>query len=219
MPVYGHVECYLDGILVYETPNTILNNLYSRGAQWLASNTPNGGTAIKPPGFIAVGTGAGTPSVGDATMFFENLRNIITSASIQSTYTSRLVAVFTGTQANVTITEIGLFDTAGDNGTASAGGASTLTDGTKSWTTNQWTNWTVYITGGTGIGQSRIISSNTSTVLTVSVAWTTQPDATSTYTIGGVGTGNFMFAHTNVNVTKVSGTTLNVIWSLTWPSF
>lgn len=68
-------------------------------------------------------------------------------------------------------------------GTATAGGASTLTNGTKTWTTNQWTNYQVRITAGTGIGQIRTIASNTGTVLTTSAAWTTNPDATSQYVI------------------------------------
>jgi len=67
-------------------------------------------------------------------------------------------------------------------GTATAGGATTLTNGAKSWTVNQWANYQVRITGGTGLGQVRNITSNTSTVLTVPT-WTTNPDATSTYAI------------------------------------
>ena len=68
-------------------------------------------------------------------------------------------------------------------GTATAGGASTLTNGAKSWTTNQWTNYQVRITAGTGAGQVRTIASNTGTVLTTSAAWTINPDATSVYAI------------------------------------
>ena len=49
------------------------------------------------------------------------------------------------------------------SGTATAGGASTLTNGAKTWTTNQWTNYQVRITGGTGSGQIRTIASNTGT--------------------------------------------------------
>lgn len=69
-------------------------------------------------------------------------------------------------------------------GTATAGAATTLTDGVKTWTANQWTNFQVRITAGTGIGQVRTISSNTGTVLTVP-AWTINPDATSVYVIEG----------------------------------
>jgi hypothetical protein len=69
-------------------------------------------------------------------------------------------------------------------GTATSGGASTLTNSGKAWTVNQWTNYQIRITGGTGAGQIRGISSNTATVITVP-AWTTQPDATSTYSLEG----------------------------------
>lgn len=70
-------------------------------------------------------------------------------------------------------------------GTATAGGASTLTDGTQTWSTNQWTNFQVRVTSGTGAGQVRTIASNTGTALTVSPSWTVNPDATSGYEIGG----------------------------------
>ena len=71
-------------------------------------------------------------------------------------------------------------------GTATAGGASTLTNSAKTWATNQWANWAqVRIVSGTGAGQIRTIASNTGTVLTTATAWATQPDATSVYSIEG----------------------------------
>lgn len=70
-------------------------------------------------------------------------------------------------------------------GTATAGAATTLTNAAKSWGTNMWANSQVRITAGTGKGQIRTIASNTGTVLTVSSAWTTNPDATSVYAIEG----------------------------------
>lgn len=69
------------------------------------------------------------------------------------------------------------------SGTATAGAATTLTNSAKTWTVNQWTNYQIRITGGIGIGQVRSIASNTGTVITVSAAWTTNPDATSVYAI------------------------------------
>ena len=69
--------------------------------------------------------------------------------------------------------------------TATAGASTTLTNSAKTWTVNQWTNYQVRITSGTGVGQVRTIASNTATVLTVSTAWTTTPDATSVYAIEG----------------------------------
>ena len=70
-------------------------------------------------------------------------------------------------------------------GTATAGGAATLTNSGKNWTVNQWSNYQIRITGGTGAGQVRTISSNTATVITVSSNWATQPDNTSTYNLEG----------------------------------
>lgn len=72
-----------------------------------------------------------------------------------------------------------------DNGTATAGAASTLTCGTKTWPVNGWTNFQVRIISGTGAGQIRTIASNTATVLTTSAAWTINPDATSVFRIEG----------------------------------
>lgn len=101
-------------------------------------------------------------------------------------------------------------------GTATAGAASTLTNSAKNWTTNQWTNYQIRITGGTGAGQIRTIASNTATVITVGAAWTTQPDATSTYSIEG--NDDFLYYLGNNAVTlyrySISGNT----WSTLTPT-
>jgi hypothetical protein len=70
-----------------------------------------------------------------------------------------------------------------DSGTATSGGASTLTDTSKTWTVNQFTGFRVKITAGTGSGQSRSIASNTVDTLTTATAWGTAPDNTSVYSI------------------------------------
>lgn len=73
--------------------------------------------------------------------------------------------------------------TIADSGTATGTQTSTtLQDTTKSWTTDEYASFIVQITGGTGIGQWRQVTSNTSNTLTVA-AWSTTPDATSTYRI------------------------------------
>ena len=69
------------------------------------------------------------------------------------------------------------------SGTATAGGPSTLTDGSKTWTVNAYTNCVVTITAGTGSGQTRYISSNTANTLTVTSNWIPAPDGTSVYEI------------------------------------
>lgn len=70
-------------------------------------------------------------------------------------------------------------------GSVTAATTNTLTNNTKTWTTNQWANFQVRITAGTGAGQIRTISSNTGTQLTVSANWTLTPDTTSQYAIEG----------------------------------
>lgn len=95
------------------------------------------------------------------------------------------------------------------SGTATAGAASTITNSGKAWTVNQWTNYQIRITGGTGAGQVRTVASNTSTVITNSASWTTNPDATSTYVIEG--NDDFLYLIGNAIVTlyrySISGNT------------
>ena len=70
-------------------------------------------------------------------------------------------------------------------GTATAGAAATLTDSGASFAASA-VGASLIITGGTGAGQMRTISARTSTKLTVSSNWTTNPDATSAYAVGGI---------------------------------
>lgn len=74
-------------------------------------------------------------------------------------------------------------DASKEVGTATAGGADTLTDSTKLWKDDSFIGLTLRILAGTGAGQERIIESNTEDEITVSLGWGTQPDATSEYDI------------------------------------
>src|SRR5262249_18320008 len=58
------------------------------------------------------------------------------------------------------------------------------------WKANQWVGKRVVITSGTGAGQLRRITANDTTRLVLNAAWTTVPNATSTYLIAPVSTGN-----------------------------
>lgn len=73
----------------------------------------------------------------------------------------------------------------GAAGVISAATSTTVTMTGKTWATNEWANSQIRITSGTGAGQIRTIASNTGTVLTVSAAWTVNPDNTSAYEITG----------------------------------
>lgn len=70
--------------------------------------------------------------------------------------------------------------------TAQAGAAGSITlDASASSVTDFYDHCTVYITGGTGVGQHRIITAynGTTKVATVDVNWSTTPDNTSTFAI------------------------------------
>jgi hypothetical protein len=61
--------------------------------------------------------------------------------------------------------------------------STTIGDSGETWTPNQFAGSIVEITSGTGAGQTRRVSSNTSTVLTVTPAFTTTPDTSSNFEI------------------------------------
>jgi len=69
------------------------------------------------------------------------------------------------------------------NGTATAGAATSMTDGGGTFADDALIGKILVITGGTGAGQSRWITDNTATVITVGQAWVTNPTSGSTYMI------------------------------------
>lgn len=86
-----------------------------------------------------------------------------------------------GTDADMIRT--GLKDTNYDSGTATSGNATTLTCTGKGWTNDQWINYQVRITAGTGRGQIRVITDNTTDTLTFAAGATI--DNTSEFVIEG----------------------------------
>jgi prepilin-type N-terminal cleavage/methylation domain-containing protein len=90
-------------------------------------------------------------------------------------------SITTTVTTNDTIT----FDRLEDAGYSSSGNTTTtLHDTRKTWSASNFTpSYTVTIISGTGAGQARSISANTSTQLTVSSAWETPPDSSSFYVI------------------------------------
>jgi len=87
-----------------------------------------------------------------------------------------------------------------EKGTASAGAAGSITDGTKSWATGFYVGAYVNILSGTGAGQTRLITASTGTVLTVTPNWATTPDATSVYMISGFGGDRWWWCYDRTTV-------------------
>src|SRR2546428_4510951 len=85
----------------------------------------------------------------------------------------------------VTTNDTIIFDRLEDAGYSSRGNTiTTLHDTRKTWSASSFiTSYTVRIISGTGAGQARSISANSSNQLTVSSAWATPPDSSSFYVI------------------------------------
>lgn len=100
-------------------------------------------------------------------------------------------------------------------GTATSATSTTLVNSGKAWLTNQWANYQIRITAGTGKGQIRSITSNTGTTLTVPT-WTVTPDATSVYSIEG--NDDYMYLLGNGSVTMYRFVVSTNTWSTLSPT-
>lgn len=98
----------------------------------------------------------------------------------------------------VPYTRVDIFDT----GTATSGSSTTVVDSGANWTTDQWINYQVRITAGTGKGQVRVITANTGTTLTIGAGATI--DATSVYSIEGDENTIYYLGNGSVNMYKYS---------------
>lgn len=73
-----------------------------------------------------------------------------------------------------------------DYGTASGGTSSTLVDSSKSWSNDQFNGAYVWVNDGSGEGECHEITDTSSgNTLTISGSWSTNPDGTTCYAIGG----------------------------------
>lgn len=106
----------------------------------------------------------------------------------------------------------------GAEGTATSGGAKTLTDTLAAFPgANALADYQLKIKSGTGSGQIKVIRSNTSTVLTVDGNWVTQPDNTSTYVAyrAPLGTSGMLTAGSTTTATDA-----NAAWAVNqWVGF
>lgn len=90
-----------------------------------------------------------------------------------------------GNLPEATLERMGDWAAAYATGTATGSSTSTVltADGSPGWATDRWANFQVCITGGTGRGQCRTITTSSASALTVAPPFTVTPDATSTFEI------------------------------------
>lgn len=149
---------------------------------------------------------AGTTAVGFS--YYDRALNTWTAKSVTGLPTAW------GTDARLVATT-SAYGTFFSSGTATSGTASTLVNTAKAWTTSQWVNYQIRITGGTGAGQVRTILGNQPNNITVS-GWTTVPDATSTYVIEG--NEDFLYLMGNNAVTLYRYSISANTWSTITPA-
>jgi hypothetical protein len=104
-----------------------------------------------------------------------------------------------------------------NTGTASSGTASTLVDTGIGWTVNAYIDKVVKITAGTGVGQVKLILSNTADTLTIFGRWDTNPDGTSEYDIQST-VKSAIYSNGTDQPFKVVGTTATDLGA-TYPKF
>lgn len=190
---------------------TILSNTY--GANSVITVTSAFSSAITTSSVYTLLTGrywffnAGTTAVGFS--YYDRALNTWTSRSVTGLPTAW------GTDGRLCQT----FSPSGTpfaSGTATSGTSTTLVNSAKTWTSNQWINYQIRITSGTGAGQVRTITSNTSTSIGITVVWTTIPDATSQYVIEG--NDDYLYLMGNNSVTMYRYSISGNSWTTISPS-
>lgn len=86
---------------------------------------------------------------------------------------------------------------------ADIGSDTTIGLTTKTWTADQWINYQMRITGGTGIGQIRLITDSSTTTLTVA-SMNPDPDGTSDFVIEGDEDSIYLLGNAAVTMYKYS---------------
>mgnify|MGYP005815339807 FL=1 len=117
------------------------------------------------------------------------------------------------TDGSITLTAGSAVFHDGRTGTAQAGGASTITLDSGALATNDiYIGAIVKTTGGTGSGQSRVISDyvGSTKVATVSTAWTTQPDNTTTFSVASV-VGQYTESNDNFGRARITAFTSTTV--------
>lgn len=85
-----------------------------------------------------------------------------------------------------------------ESGTASSGTLNTVTDTTKTFTSDQFVGKVIYILSGTNAGEYRLITGNTTDTITVRKDFTSSIDSTSEYEVTTMYLISFDAKHTGI---------------------
>ena len=165
-----------DGIAINGDNNTLKNNIFSNQTVASTEGIDDNGTGnLIDNNYFYNNTSDGTIGTNAVTG---------TDPSYVSTVTSPLNIDFLYLDANSAGLGAGAHLRQQEIGTADADSSTTaVEDDSQGWTNDEWINFRVIITGGTGVGESSVVTDNDGDTLTVSPALTTTPDATSTFAL------------------------------------
>jgi photosystem II stability/assembly factor-like uncharacterized protein len=158
-------ESEVEGSMYYNTTDKVIK--YYDGTQWIPLESGGGG-------------GNGVP-VGTVQAWLKNYDNTPALSSDWVECNGQTLSDAGSPFNGQVIPDLnGIFSL---SSTATSGDSTTITDSGASWEVNKFTGYVIELTGGTGTGQIRKIVSNTSTVITIDLAWTTNPSSDTTFTV------------------------------------
>lgn len=117
----------------------------------------------------------------------ELFRSAASAERIELNATENRISVFDATNEKVAM---GYLDGLPKNpvyGWVTSSTSTIVTDSLANYTVDELIGGTIEILEGTGNGQTRTVSDNTSTTITISSSWTTTPDTTSKYKVSNYG--------------------------------
>lgn len=120
-------------------------------------------------------------AVSSAPFFTWQMYDVLTDVWYQKTMSNQIFASAIGTE--IALAPMEEIEAAYISSTATASTNRRLTDSTLSLTNDQYRNYQIRLTGGTGAGQRRRITSNINNTFEVDSKWTINPDATTTYEV------------------------------------
>ena len=120
-------------------------------------------------------------STSSAPFFTWQMYDVLTDVWYQKTMSNQIFAAALGTE--IAITPIDEVEAPYISSTVTSATNRRLTDTTLSLTNDQYRNYQIRLTGGTGAGQRRRITSNVNNTFEVDSKWTINPDATTTYQV------------------------------------